>query len=139
LSAAGIGVNAAGIELEVVRRGEGRPIVLLHGAQNVDPRAPFLDLLGQHGEVIAPSHPGFGRAPRTPIRNVNAEGAIAQGLMFAGNPDTVYRQIMDFYEKVGGFEHLILMGRSGFMTHGEAEKGIRLVSKEVLPRLREVT
>jgi len=78
------------------------------------------------------------RAPRGPIRNVTAAGAIAQGLMFAGNPDTVYRQIMDFYEQVGGFEHLILMGRSGFMTHDEAEQGIKRFAKEVLPRLREV-
>ncbi len=78
------------------------------------------------------------RAPRAPIRNLTAEQAIAQGLMFAGNPDTVFKQVMDFHEKVGGFEHLILMGRSGFMTHDEAEKGIKLFAKEVLPRLREV-
>ena len=45
---------------------------------------------------------------------------------------------MDFYDKVGGFGHLILIGRSGFMTHAEAEKGIRLLAKEVLPRLKEV-
>jgi hypothetical protein len=45
---------------------------------------------------------------------------------------------MDFRDKVGGFEHLILMGRSGFMTHEEAEKGIALFAKEVLPRLRDV-
>ena len=30
------------------------------------------------------------------------------------------------------------MGRSGFMTHAEAEKGIRMFGKEVLPRLKEV-
>jgi alkanesulfonate monooxygenase SsuD/methylene tetrahydromethanopterin reductase-like flavin-dependent oxidoreductase (luciferase family) len=78
------------------------------------------------------------RAPRGPIRNVTAEQAIAQGLMFAGNPDTVYRQIMDFHEQVGGFEHLILMGRSGFMTHDEAEQGIQRFAKEVLPRLADV-
>jgi hypothetical protein len=45
---------------------------------------------------------------------------------------------MEFYDKVGGFEHLILMGRSGFMTHAEAEKGIRMFGTEVLPRLKEV-
>ena len=45
---------------------------------------------------------------------------------------------MEFYDKVGGFEHLILMGRSGFMTHAEAEKGIRMFGNEVLPRLKEV-
>src|SRR3981081_3928515 len=42
-----------------------------------------------------------------------AEQASGRGIMFAGNPDTVFRQIMDFYDKVGGFEPLILMGRYG--------------------------
>lgn len=53
-----------GIDLEVVRRGTGRPVLLLHGFAPVDPRARFLDLLGPHAEVIAPSHPGFGHSPR---------------------------------------------------------------------------
>ncbi len=86
---------------------------------------------------LASGVPHVGR-PAAAFRNVTAEQAVARGVMFAGNPDTVFRQIMDFYDKVGGFEHLILMGRSGFMTHEEAEKGIRMFAKEVLPRLREV-
>ena len=53
--------------------------------------------------------------------------------MYAGNPDTVYRQIMNFYDKVGGFGHLIMVGKTGFITHGEAVKNITLFSKEVLP------
>ena len=53
-----------GIELETVRRGAGRPILLLHGFQTIDPAARFLDLLARHGELIAPSSPGFGRSPR---------------------------------------------------------------------------
>src|SRR5262245_7628750 len=57
-------LSAAGLDLEVVRRGAGRPMLLLHGFQNVDPRTPFLDLLGRHAEIIAPSHPGFGGSPR---------------------------------------------------------------------------
>jgi len=69
---------------------------------------------------------------------MNAEQAIARALMFAGNPDTVYRQIMEFQEKAGRFEHLILASRSGLMTHAEAKKGLTLFAKEVLPRLREV-
>ena len=52
------------IELEVLRRGVGRPVLLLHGLQTVDPRARFLDLLGRTAEIIAPSHPGFGLSPR---------------------------------------------------------------------------
>lgn len=52
------------IELETVRRGGGRPILLLHGFQTIDPEARFLDLLGRHGEIVATSGPGFGRSPR---------------------------------------------------------------------------
>jgi hypothetical protein len=44
---------------------------------------------------------------------------------------------MDCYAELGGFGHLIFIGRSGFLTHAEAEKSIRLFAKEVLPRLNE--
>jgi len=53
-----------GIDLEVVHRGAGRAVRMLHGAENADPRAPFLEMLGRHAEIIAPSHPGFGRSAR---------------------------------------------------------------------------
>src|SRR5712691_428588 len=52
-----------GVRLEVVERGQGRPILWLHGEEGLDPEAPFLDRLTQHGRVIAPSHPGFGHSP----------------------------------------------------------------------------
>jgi alkanesulfonate monooxygenase SsuD/methylene tetrahydromethanopterin reductase-like flavin-dependent oxidoreductase (luciferase family) len=61
--------------------------------------------------------------------------AMARGMVFAGNPDTVHRQIMEFQDRVGGFGHLVLMGRSGHMTHAETEKSIRLFATEVMPRL----
>ena len=54
-------------ELEVLRRGsrgDGPPILLVHGINPISPTAPFLDRLAEHGEVIAPSHPGFGQSPR---------------------------------------------------------------------------
>ena len=63
---------------------------------------------------------------------------MAQGIMFAGNPDSVYRQIMNFYNEVGGFGHLVLVGRTGYITHEESQKSIRLFSTEVLPRLRAI-
>jgi pimeloyl-ACP methyl ester carboxylesterase len=53
-----------GIELEALRRGAGSAIVLLHGFQPVDPAARFVALLARHGEVIAPSSPGFGHSER---------------------------------------------------------------------------
>jgi pimeloyl-ACP methyl ester carboxylesterase len=57
-------LSVGGMELEVLRRGMGQPVLLLHGMQNVDPRARFVDLLGRRAEVIAPSHPGFGHSAR---------------------------------------------------------------------------
>jgi alkanesulfonate monooxygenase SsuD/methylene tetrahydromethanopterin reductase-like flavin-dependent oxidoreductase (luciferase family) len=72
------------------------------------------------------------------LASVTVEEAIAQGIMFAGNPDTVFRQIKAFYDQVGGFGQLTMIGRSGFMTHAESERSIRLFSQEVLPRLRAI-
>jgi len=57
-------LRAGDIDLEVLRRGGGRPILLVHGVNPVSPKAPFLDLLAEHGEIVAPSHPGFGNSPR---------------------------------------------------------------------------
>jgi len=53
-----------GIELELLRAGAGRPILLLHGFQTFDPEGRFVELLGRRARIIAPSHPGFGRSPR---------------------------------------------------------------------------
>jgi pimeloyl-ACP methyl ester carboxylesterase len=53
-----------GIDVEVIRCGAGRPLVLLHGFQQIDPDAPFLKLLSPKAEIIAPSLPGFGRSAR---------------------------------------------------------------------------
>ena len=63
-AAVGERLSVGDIELEVIRRGQGRPVLLLHGLHTVDPQAPFLDLLGRRAEVIVPSHPGFGHSER---------------------------------------------------------------------------
>ena len=69
---------------------------------------------------------------------ISAAEAMQRGILFAGSPDTVHEQIMDFYGKVGGFDNLVMVGHSGFMTHHEAEQGIKRFAREVLPRLKEV-
>ena len=51
----------------------------------------------------------------------------------------IERQITAAYETLGGFGHPIFIGRSGHPTHAEAENCIRLLAREVLPRLREAT
>ena len=72
------------------------------------------------------------------MMGITPEGAKAQGILFAGAPDSVYQQIMDFYNSVGGFGHLVMIGRSGPMTHEETEKSINLFAREVLPRLKAI-
>jgi pimeloyl-ACP methyl ester carboxylesterase len=57
-------VSMAGVELEVLRAGAGNPLLLLHGCQHLDPRLPIVELLAHDVELIAPSHPGFGRSSR---------------------------------------------------------------------------
>lgn len=54
------------MELDVLRQGSGRPILVVHGTNPVSPHGPFLGPLSQYGEIIAPSHPGFGATPMPP-------------------------------------------------------------------------
>jgi len=63
---------------------------------------------------------------------------IDRGIAFAGNPDTVYRQIERHYRAVGGYGHLLMLGQSGFLEHEDTVKGIRLFAREVYPRLKEL-
>jgi pimeloyl-ACP methyl ester carboxylesterase len=53
-----IAVN--GTPIELVERGQGRPILFLHPGIGIDANAPVLDALARGGRVLAPSHPGFG-------------------------------------------------------------------------------
>ncbi len=57
-------LRAGTLELEVLRRGSGQPMLLIHGVNPISPLAPFIDILARHVEVIAPSHPGFGVSAR---------------------------------------------------------------------------
>jgi alkanesulfonate monooxygenase SsuD/methylene tetrahydromethanopterin reductase-like flavin-dependent oxidoreductase (luciferase family) len=63
--------------------------------------------------------------------------AIEAGIMFAGTPDQVYRQIKKFYDHIGGFGHLLIMGQAGFLEHDETVAGIRCFARNVYPRLKE--
>jgi alkanesulfonate monooxygenase SsuD/methylene tetrahydromethanopterin reductase-like flavin-dependent oxidoreductase (luciferase family) len=89
-----------------------------------------------------------GRVPRlVPTRDgrmINVMGGevavrdlIDAGLMFAGTPDQVYQQIIDFDQKAGGIGNLLLMMQGGALNHAETVDSLSLFGKEVLPRLRE--
>jgi alkanesulfonate monooxygenase SsuD/methylene tetrahydromethanopterin reductase-like flavin-dependent oxidoreductase (luciferase family) len=71
-------------------------------------------------------------------RTMQVEEAIDAGLVFAGTPDDVWQQLKAFYDHVGGFGHLLMMGQGGLLDHDDTVANLTLFSKEVLPRLTEL-
>src|ERR1044072_2574115 len=55
-------ISIAGIELDVLERGPGGPLLCLHGGAGIGRDAAFIELLARDRVVIAPSHPGFGKS-----------------------------------------------------------------------------
>jgi pimeloyl-ACP methyl ester carboxylesterase len=65
------------IEVVYERRGQGSPLVLLHGiGHRWQAWEPVLDLLAMRHEVIAVDLPGFGRSPLVPDREYDMPGAV---------------------------------------------------------------
>src|SRR5258708_16382769 len=52
----------AGANIEILRRGKGRPVLFLHPHIGMHGSGPFIERLARHAQVIAPSHPGFGHS-----------------------------------------------------------------------------
>jgi pimeloyl-ACP methyl ester carboxylesterase len=55
-------ISIAGIDLDLFERGQGAPLLYLHGGGGIALDIPFLEQLAQTRRVLAPSHPGFGRS-----------------------------------------------------------------------------
>jgi pimeloyl-ACP methyl ester carboxylesterase len=56
-------LSIAGTSLELIERGQGRPLLFLHAGEGLAPGRPWLELLARRYRVIAPSHPGYGNSP----------------------------------------------------------------------------
>ena len=61
-----------------------------------------------------------------------------EGIMCYGTPDQVVGQIKSLYEKVGGFDHLLMMMQAGYMGNKRTVSNIRLFAKEVMPRIKDL-
>jgi alkanesulfonate monooxygenase SsuD/methylene tetrahydromethanopterin reductase-like flavin-dependent oxidoreductase (luciferase family) len=102
------------------------------GYASVEDNAKLLRQAGRKGPRMVPTRDG---------RMVNIAGEpsvrdlIDAGLMFAGTPDQVYRQIAEFHEASGGFGNLLLMMQAGRLGHADTVDSLTLFGKEVLPRL----
>ena len=99
----------------------------------------------QSAQAIKASGAGFraGRIQSRDGRNIDPRtmtvaDAIDAGLVFAGTPDDVFDQLRAFYDHVGGFGHLLMMGQGGLLDHDETVANLSLFSREVLPRVRDL-
>jgi pimeloyl-ACP methyl ester carboxylesterase len=52
----------AGVNIEILRRGKGRPLLFLHPHIGMHGSQALIEALARHAQVIAPSHPGFGHS-----------------------------------------------------------------------------
>jgi alkanesulfonate monooxygenase SsuD/methylene tetrahydromethanopterin reductase-like flavin-dependent oxidoreductase (luciferase family) len=77
-------------------------------------------------------------APTAFDRSSTLEQLIETGIVFAGSPDTVYKQIARHHKAVGGYGHLLMMGQAGFLEHDETVSGMTNFAREVYPRLKEL-
>jgi len=59
-------VEINGIEIEIDCRGSGKPLLFLHPEIGFDRAEPALELLSRSAQVIAPTHPGYGKAKLPP-------------------------------------------------------------------------
>jgi alkanesulfonate monooxygenase SsuD/methylene tetrahydromethanopterin reductase-like flavin-dependent oxidoreductase (luciferase family) len=62
---------------------------------------------------------------------------IEKGVLFAGTPDQVIKQIRAFNDYVGGFGHILMMGHAGPMTYAQTSRSLELYANEVAPALDE--
>jgi len=69
-------------------------------------------------------------------KRASVESAIEAGIMFAGTPDQVLKQIKKHYDYVGGYGQILIMGQAGFLEHDDTVHGIRMFAREVYPQLR---
>jgi alkanesulfonate monooxygenase SsuD/methylene tetrahydromethanopterin reductase-like flavin-dependent oxidoreductase (luciferase family) len=72
------------------------------------------------------------------IRAQGLEYLREAGVVIAGTPDSVARQIKRYYDLVGGFDHLLMMQQAGFLSHKKTVENITLFAKEVYPQIRDL-
>ncbi|MEI9928107.1 MAG: alpha/beta fold hydrolase [Sphingomonas sp.] len=53
-------IQVAGVDTEILVKGQGAPLLFLHGMDGIENASALIDLLARDFTVYAPSHPGFG-------------------------------------------------------------------------------
>jgi pimeloyl-ACP methyl ester carboxylesterase len=111
-------LRVGGVDLQIERRGQGRPLLILYGEEALELEAPVLTELAREHELIIPSPPGFGTSE------------LAD---FIESPDDIGYVYLDLMETLG-FGRLPVIGFSlgGWIALEMASKDDSLFSKLVL-------
>jgi alkanesulfonate monooxygenase SsuD/methylene tetrahydromethanopterin reductase-like flavin-dependent oxidoreductase (luciferase family) len=72
------------------------------------------------------------------VRARGIEYLKEQGIVIAGTPDSVVAQVKRFYERVGGFDHLLMMQQAGRLDHARTVKSMTLFANEVYPQIKDL-
>lgn len=135
-------MSLAGTTLELVERGNGRPLLFLHAGEGLAPERPWLELLSGKYRVIAPWHPGYGNSSLIDgsgtvddlaylyldlATQLELEGAVLVGACFGG---WVAAEMM--VRSTARFSHLVLVDPLGLKVRGPDERDI--ADMHALPR-----
>ena len=135
-------MSLAGTTLELVERGQGRPLLFLHAGEGLAPERSWLELLSRRFRVIAPWHPGYGNSPLIDgsgsvddlaylyldlATELAFENAILVGACFGG---WVAAEMM--VRSTARFSHLVLVDPLGIKVLGRDERDI--ADMHALPR-----
>jgi pimeloyl-ACP methyl ester carboxylesterase len=127
-------ISISGTSLELIERGEGRPLLFLHAGEGLAHERPWLDLLARHYRVIAPWHPGYGNSPLIDgagsvddlaylyldlARELGLEDAVLVGTCLGG---WVAAEMM--VRSTARFSRLVLAAPLGIKLRGRDERDI---------------
>ena len=126
--------GASGVDLDIVERGRGRPLLFLHAGEGLAPEGRWLSALAEHYRVIAPWHPGFGGSTLPDWFNsvddiaylyldladaLRLEDAVLVGACFGG---WVAAEMM--VRSTRRFSHLVLADPVGIKVSGPTTRDI---------------
>lgn len=135
-------ITVAGTTLELIERGDGKPMLFLHAGEGLAPERPWLDLLAQRYRVIAPWHPGYGNSALIDgvgsvddlaylyldlAAQLGLEDAVLVGACFGG---WIAAEMM--VRSTARFSRLILVDPLGIKLRGREERDI--ADMHALPR-----
>jgi limonene 1,2-monooxygenase len=69
---------------------------------------------------------------------VTFDRLVAAGVYYLGDPDTVTRQLREFYEAAGGFGTLLIVTGKKWATREKVFRSMRMFMEHVAPQLRDL-